>query len=68
MAMTIRTCDGDMLDSICHANYGYMAGTVEAVFAANPGLASMHQPYVAGLLIVLPDLPEPRTDIVQLWM
>lgn len=67
MAMTIRTCDGDVLDSLCHAHYGVVTGTVEAVYAANPGLAARPQPYAAGLLIALPDLPAPRADVVQLW-
>ena len=67
MATTIRTCDGDVLDSICYLHYGFVVGTVEAVFAANPGLASHPQPYAAGLLIALPDLPARRTDVVQLW-
>lgn len=67
MAMTIRTCDGDVLDTLCHAHYGAVAGTVEAVYAANPGLAARAQPYAAGVLIRLPDLPAPRRDVVQLW-
>lgn len=67
MATTIRTCDGDVLDSICHAHYGFVTGAVEAVFAANPGLASKPQPYIAGLLIMLPDMPARRTDVIQLW-
>jgi phage tail protein X len=67
MAMTIRTCDGDVLDALCHAYYGFVAGTVEAVYAANPGLAARPQPYAAGLVLTLPDLPARRADIVQLW-
>lgn len=67
MATIIRTCDGDVLDHICHAHYGFMAGTVEAVYAANPGLAAQEQPYVAGLLIRMPELAPPRSDSIQLW-
>lgn len=67
MAMTIRSCDGDVLDSLCHAHYGHVAAAVEAVYAANPGLAAQPQPYRAGLLIRLPDLPARRADVVRLW-
>lgn len=67
MATIIRTCDGDVLDTICHAHYGYVAGTVEAVYAANPGLAAQTQPFAAGLEIRMPLLPARRGDVVQLW-
>jgi len=67
MATIIRTCDGDMLDTICHAHYGFVARAVEAAYAANPGLAAQPQPFAAGLLIRLPELPAPRTEVIQLW-
>lgn len=67
MATTIRTLDGDILDSICEIHYGHLMGTVEAVLDANPGLAAASQPYESGRLITLPDLPAPRTDTVRLW-
>lgn len=67
MATTIRSCDGDVLDTICYRHYGYVMGTVEAVLAANRGLAEIAQPYSAGEIIVLPDLPPPRADIIRLW-
>lgn len=67
MATIIRTCDGDMLDTICHAHYGFVAGAVEAAYAANPGLAVRAQPYAAGVQIRLPVLPVPRTDVIHLW-
>ncbi|MCO8167879.1 tail protein X [Pseudomonas sp. 21LCFQ02] len=57
MATTCRTSDGDMLDTICNHFYGHLRGTVEAVLAANEGLAREPQPFRAGLLIVLPDMP-----------
>jgi phage tail protein X len=42
-------------------------GSVEAVLGANQGLADEEQPYRAGVVIVLPDLPHPVTEAVTLW-
>lgn len=67
MATICRTSDGDLLDTICHNFYGHLVGSVEAVLAANQGLADEDQPYRAGVLIVLPDLPGPVDDQVALW-
>ncbi len=67
MATIIRTCDGDVLDTICQAHYGFVAGSVEAVYAANPGLAAQPQPFAAGLTMLLPPLPPRRSDVIQLW-
>lgn len=67
MAMTCRTSDGDLLDTLCHAYYGALVGTVEAVLQANQGLAEEPQPYRAGLLITLPDLPVAEVEEVTLW-
>lgn len=67
MATTCRTSDGDLLDTICHNFYGHLVGSVEAVLAANQGLADEDQPYRAGVLIVLPDLPDPVEEQVTLW-
>ena len=67
MAMTCRTADGDVLDTICHTYYGHLNGTVEAVLDANQGLANEAQPFRAGLLIHLPDLPAPSDEGVMLW-
>lgn len=55
MSQTYRTKDGDMLDAICFERYGSTYGTVEAVLAANPGLAELGPVYEAGLDIELPD-------------
>jgi phage tail protein X len=67
MATTCRTSDGDLLDTICHNYYGHLVGSVEAVLAANQGLADEVQPFRAGVLIVLPDLPDPIEEQVTLW-
>jgi phage tail protein X len=67
MAMTCRTSDGDLLDTICHNFYGHLTGSVEAVLDANQGLADEPQPYRAGVVILLPDLPRPSEDGINLW-
>ncbi|MDN7142682.1 tail protein X [Pseudomonas sp. JQ170] len=67
MAATCRTSDGDLLDVICQNHYGHLNGTVEAVLDANPDLARQAQPYRAGLVFHLPELPAPTETLVQLW-
>ncbi|QGA51438.1 tail protein X [Pseudomonas brassicacearum] len=67
MATTCRTSDGDLLDTVCHHYYGHLNGTVEAVFAANQGLADEPQPFRAGVIILLPDLPAQTLEDIQLW-
>ncbi|QGW77747.1 phage tail protein [Pseudomonas alkylphenolica] len=67
MATTCRTSDGDLLDTLCHHYYGHLNGTVEAVLGANQGLADEPQPYRAGVLIVLPELPAPTDALIQFW-
>lgn len=67
MAKTIRTSDGDLLDVLCLQAYGHLGGTVEQVLAANPGLASLSQPYPSGVWIHLPDLPAASQAVVTLW-
>ncbi|QOD84195.1 tail protein X [Chromobacterium haemolyticum] len=67
MAMTIRTCDGDMLDVLCRVHYGYDESAVEQVLEANPGLAAIREPYPSGVSITLPDIEAPAGDVVTLW-
>lgn len=67
MATTCRTSDGDVLDTLCQHYYGHLAGTVEAVLQANPGLADETQPYRAGLLVLFPDLPVTSVETIMLW-
>ena len=67
MAMTCRTSDGDLLDTICNNYYGHLRGTVEAVLEANEGLGREPQPFASGLRIVLPDIVETTDTTVQLW-
>ena len=67
--MRYRTKDGDMLDWICWRHYGQQAGAVEAVLKANPGLSEAGPLLPAGLVIELPELPQPNQsiDTVRLW-
>ena len=68
MSMTYRTREGDMLDWICWKHYRRTAGTVEAVYEANRGLAASGMLLPAGLLITLPDIAEPdRQTLPRLW-
>ena len=67
MATTCRTSDGDLLDTLCQHYYGHLNGSVEAVLAANQGLADEPQPYRAGVLIELPDLPVSTEAALVLW-
>ncbi len=67
MATTCRTSDGDLLDTLCHRYYGHLNGSVEAVLDANQGLADEPQPFRAGVMILLPELPIRTESMVQLW-
>ncbi|ONF43266.1 phage tail protein [Marinobacter lutaoensis] len=64
-----RTKDGDVLDAVCLAWYGRARGVVEAVLAANPGLAERGPVLPAGILIELPEFN--RTPVneatIRLW-
>jgi phage tail protein X len=64
-----RTKDNDMLDAICHNHYGNSSGYVEAVLEANHGLAAHGAVLSAGIVILLPELPElkPRQSTLCLW-
>ncbi len=64
------TKQGDMVDAIAYAKYGYTAGSTEAVLAANPGLADMGPVLAANVTINLPTIapPGPATiPTVDLW-
>lgn len=67
MATTCRTAEGDVLDTLCQHYYGHLNGTVEAVLAANQGLAEQIQPFRVGVQILLPELPAASDVTVQLW-
>ena len=67
--MIVRTCDGDVLDKLCHDHYGPRAYDVAAVYKANPGLAAQGPVLPAGLLITLPDRKAvtPERATIKLW-
>ncbi|MCX2542064.1 tail protein X [Pseudomonas sp. COW5] len=64
--MTLTTGYGDVLDTLCYHAYVHLNGTVEAVLDANQGMADEPQPYRAGIVIELPDLPAPDDSEVML--
>lgn len=61
--------DGDVVDAIVARHYGNTrGGKVEAVIAANQGLAEVGAVLPAGIRIKLPDLDEDQPEeTVQLW-
>jgi phage tail protein X len=68
MPTTIRTSEGQHLDTICQAHYGRVTGTVETVLDANPGLGAVAQPYPAGVIIILPEVEAGApAGVVRLW-
>lgn len=66
---TISTLQGDMVDTICRRTYGDESGFVEAVLAANPGLAALGPVLPVGTQVFLPVLdPDPEQEqLVTLW-
>ena len=66
---TYRTKDNDTLDAICHSYYGSSSGYVEVVLEANRGLAAHGAVLSAGIIILLPYLPElkPHQSTLRLW-
>lgn len=66
---TVRAQQGDTVDLICMRHLGYTANAVEAVYAANPGLAALGQVLPLGTVLKLPALAnsQPTTHTVQLW-
>lgn len=64
--VTYTTKDGDMLDLICVTHYGRASGTMERVLEANPGLADLGAIYAQGVRIVLPVIPKPSRQFINL--
>jgi phage tail protein X len=65
---TYRTKQGDVLDYVCYQYYGRQAEVTEAVLEANPHLADVGPILPAGLVIEMPELPEPEApETVRLW-
>lgn len=65
--MRYRTKDGDVLDLLCRHIYREQPHSVEAVLAANPGLAA-HGPILpAGVEIDFPAAPIAAPTTIRLW-
>lgn len=65
---TIRAHQHETVDALCWRHYGRTAGVVEAVLAANPGLADLGPNLPQGHPVTLPETaPEPERQAVQLW-
>lgn len=68
MSTPYVTREGDVLDDICRRVYGEQKpGQVEAVLAANPGLADRGVLLPSGVLIILPALEAQGEATVRLW-
>lgn len=70
MTQEYETRDGDVVDEIAWRQYGFVDATVlRLVLEANPGLADRGVVLPAGVMIVLPDVPQPSTasESVSLW-
>ncbi|MCG5240470.1 tail protein X [Azospirillum doebereinerae] len=68
MAARYVTRDGDTVDWIAWKHYGKADGAMEAVLAANHGLADAGPVLAAGLTITLPDLPTPAVErLLRIW-
>lgn len=68
-ATTIRANQNEPLDALVWRATGRGAGVVEAVLAANPGLALVAQALPEGRAVIIPgDALAPATQpLVQLW-
>lgn len=70
MAETYLTSQGDTLDIICWRYYaGRQSGAVEAVLAANPGVADMPIELPLNTRLILPELPASAVESqpIRLW-
>jgi len=70
MADLYLTSDNDMIDEICWRTYPkhQQALAVEYVYEVNNRLADRGAKLPAGLTILLPDLPQPRTTpVINIW-
>jgi len=60
---------GDTVDQIAWDYYGYLSGTMEAIYEANPGLVDKGAVLPANVRIVMPNIPgiADNINLVQLW-
>jgi phage tail protein X len=68
MSQLYITRQFDELDDICWRFYGRTQQTVESVLLVNPNLADLLPVLPEGLIILLPDLPQPETtETLRIW-
>ncbi|MBB5576394.1 MULTISPECIES: tail protein X [Rhizobium] len=69
MATIYTTRQGETVDLACLAHYGRTAGVVEAVLAANRGLAALGPVLPLGMGIIMPDMPSASVErrLISLW-
>ncbi|EMW6688354.1 hypothetical protein L400_01035 [Enterobacter hormaechei] len=66
--MQVIAQQGDTLDALCQRHYGRTEGIVEAVLAANPGLAELGVMLAYGTVVSLPEVDTAAiTESVNLW-
>lgn len=66
--MKVYAMQGDTIDALCARHYGRTEGVVEAVLAANPGLAELGAVLPHGTVVELPDVQTaPVAETVNLW-
>ena len=59
--------EGDMVDLIAWRAYRHRNRTAEILLDANPGLAAYGPILPAGLVIKLPEVPQPAPIEIRLW-
>lgn len=65
---TVRSLQGDTLDTLCLRHLGTTSGgTVEATLAANPGLAALGPVLPAGTQLTLVSPTQTTDQTVKLW-
>lgn len=69
MPDTTTALQSETADMICRREYGDESGYVEAVLAANPGLAAIGPALPMGTIVVLPEIAAAFevTPVVTLW-
>jgi len=69
MIYVVQALAGERLDRIARKLFGAEgAGAVEALYAANPGLAAAGDPVPTGTSIVVPDAVQaPESDQQRQW-
>jgi phage tail protein X len=69
MATNYTTRQGETIDLACLAHYGRTVRVVEAVLAANPGLAGLGPVLPFGTEILMPDMPSVSAErrLMSLW-